>query len=260
MNVLDLRDAGASYAIDFADPVVLTEEERLGAIETWKKRMINEHISARVFASLIPQMMKAGLPAEWQEQIAIMIQDELRHGQQCAGMVHSLGGDARATMPELPDVPDHDDVGPLECFLRNIISVSCLSETVAVGLIRGEQEDAGPPEMEECLQQILADEVQHARFGWMVLRELSDQLPVEMKQRLSAYLVFAFRSLHEHEMLHLPVDSTPTDAVAQLGVCDGATSREVYFDTVEQVIIPGLEEHGFSARNAWETSLRPLPN
>ena len=38
-----------------------------------------------------------------------MIQDELRHGQQCAGMVHSLGGEARAPMPELSDVPDHGD-------------------------------------------------------------------------------------------------------------------------------------------------------
>ena len=140
------------------------------------------------------------------------------------------------------------------------ISISCLSETVAVGLIRGEQEDAGPPEMGACLEQILADEVQHARFGWMVLRELSSQLPVELKQRLSAYLVFAFRSLHEHEMLHLPVHSRPTEAIAKLGVCDGATSRALYFDTVEQVIIPGLEEHGLNARAAWEASLRPLPN
>jgi hypothetical protein len=82
MVMLDLSQQAASANLTFSEPVMLSDVERQRAIGTWRGRMVNEHISARVFAALIPQMMKAGLNPDWQAEVATMISDELRHGQQ----------------------------------------------------------------------------------------------------------------------------------------------------------------------------------
>jgi hypothetical protein len=254
MTMLDLRSLAAKTPVTLSGDVPLTEEDRARAIATWKGRMVNEHISARVFASLIPQMMKAGVDAEWQHEVAAMIQDELRHGQQCAAVVHALGGQALAELPPLADVPEHEDAGPLEAFLRNVIHISCMSETVAVALIRSEQQEVAPPEMAETLRQILGDEVRHARFGWRVLRALAPRIDEPMRKRLGQYLVIAFHHLREHELAHLPTEPVPSSAANEVGVCDGRDARRLFFDTVTQVIIPGLEKCRLPAQKAWEAS------
>ncbi len=55
----------------------------------------------------------------------------------------------------------------------------------------------------------------------------------------------------EHELAHLPVASEPPPEGAALGLCSGKDARALFFDTIEQVIIPGLEAHGIPARRAW---------
>jgi hypothetical protein len=254
MVMLDLSQQAASANLTFSEPVMLSDVERQRAIGTWRGRMVNEHISARVFAALIPQMMKAGLNPDWQAEVATMISDELRHGQQCAAVVHALGGDARAEIPAFPDVPEHEDASPLEAVLRNIMSISCLHETVAVALIRGEHVAAGPPEMKETLREILGDEVRHARFGWSVFRELNPLLTDELRQRLTEYLVVAFKHLREHELAHLPLGATPSASEEAVGVCDGKDARTLFYETVHEVIIPGLEGYGIKAEKAWKAS------
>jgi hypothetical protein len=261
MATLDLRAQGRGAGIELSGGADLDPADRERAIATWKLRMVNEHVSARVFAQLIPQMMRAGIDPSWQESVSIMVSDELRHGRQCAEVVHALGGEAIAELPDgLDDVPTHDDVEPMEGFLRNILSVSCLSETVAVALIRAEKNEISSPEIEAILDTILADEIQHARFGWRVLDEVSGDLSDETKSRLSDYLIGAFHHLAAHELHFLPIDPVPSDEAAAYGVCDGRDARRLFFDTVEQVIVPRLEDHGLHAKAAWEASRRPLPS
>ncbi len=260
MATLDLRRQASEAKVALTERTPLTELDRQRAIATWKTRMVNEHISARVFAQLIPQMMRAGLDPSWQEAISVMVTDELRHGRQCAEMVHALGGEAVAELPEfLSEVPLHEDADPLEGFLRNILSICCLSETVAVALIRAEKNEISTPEMEATLDEILADEVQHARFGWRILDTLAPELSDATRDRLSNYLIGAFRHLVEHELHYLPIDEIPSEEAAAYGVCDGRDARRLFFDTVEQVIVPRLQEHGFKAKEAWMASQRPVP-
>lgn len=254
--LLDLTEEARAYNLDLPTPLNLPEPERLAAIETWKARMLNEHVSARVFAAIIGQMMAAGLSASKQESVAGMIQDELRHGRQCAAVVYALGGQPVVRLPELANVPEHRDVSPLEGVLRNILSISCLSETVAVSLITAEREQAGPEPLQLVLKQILADEVQHARFGWALLEEIHDALDAALKARLSDYLVYAFAHLRAHELAHLPLNAKPSDEAVAYGVCDGDDARTLFFQTVEEIIIPRLESFGFSAQLAWQASYR----
>ncbi len=248
---LNLRAEGQALAAAFAPMPELDPDERAAAIATWRGRMVNEHMSARVFAALVPQLMKAGVASAQLEAVAIMIGDELRHGRQCAAMVEALGGCAETPLPDLPAVPAHDDAPPLEAALRNVLSICCLSETVAVSLVSAERSRAGHADMERTLDEILADEVRHSRFGWTLLQEVQHRLDAPTRERLGRYLVVAFRHLVAHELAHLPLTAPPSERAEAVGVCDGAESRELFFDTVQQVIVPRLETLGLPAAAAW---------
>jgi len=253
-TILDLRVEAAAepFVLDVSE---LSEPERQAAIGTWRGRMINEHISARVFAALIPQMMAAGVPTASIASVATMIGEELHHAVQCAAVVHALGGEARADLPALAGVPEHADAEPLEALLRNVLSISCLSETVAVALIGAERELVGPPPLKETLRAILADEVGHARFGWKLLEDLGPRLDAALALRLGDYLVAAFRHLREHELANLAPRPSLSPRAESYGVCDGNQARRLFFETVRAVIVPGLEAHGLPAAVAWTASL-----
>lgn len=221
------------------------DQQRQTAIATWRARMVNEHISARVFGVLLGQAMAAGLGGARQAQLADFACEELRHARQCAAVVLAFGGEARAPLPDLPQVPSHADAGPLQALLRNVLSVCCLSETVAVALIRAETLQIAPPGLRALLDSILADEVGHAQFGWSLFAELHP-LPDTQTRPLSAYLDTALVHLVEHELAHLPGHDGMGEALAQVGVCSGKRARLLLKDTIDEVIVPGLARFGIA--------------
>lgn len=255
MITLDLREEARAVDLRLDRALELSEAEREAAINTWLGRMRNEHVSARVFAALVGQMMCAGSPAREQAAVAAMISQELEHGRLCAAVVAALGGDPVVQIEALDEVARHDDASPLEALLRNVLSISCLSETVAVALIDAERLQAGPPPLQKILESILADEVQHARFGWRLLEAHRPQLTPELCARLGDYLAEAFCQLRRYELAHLPELAAPSALAAEYGVCDGRDARALFFETIHEVIIPRLDELGLHGRRAWEASL-----
>jgi len=82
------------------------------------------------------------------------------------------------------------------------------------------------------------------------LPELLAQGDLELRQRLGDYLAVAFDHLVAHELAHLPMSSEPPPEGARLGLCSGRAARALFFDTVEQVIVPALEAQGLPAAAA----------
>jgi hypothetical protein len=247
MATLDLRDAARAFMPRVAELPHLREP----AIGTWRGRMINEHSSARVFEGLSKQFAEAGVQ-EVVEEVRGFANEERRHGILCGAVVEALGGQAVAEVPDGDPYPEHDDAsGPLEAALRNMLSICCLSETVAVSLIGAERIEMPDGELRELLTKIYADEVGHSRFGWRTLGRLAPTLDATMKDRLGDYLEVAFDHLVEHELGHLPEASNPPPEGIALGLCSGPDARKLFFDTVEHVIVPGLEAHGIPAQRAW---------
>ena len=142
----------------------------------------------------------------------------------CGAVVEVLGGDAFAEVPEGEAFPAHDDVPPLEAALRNLLSISCLSETVAVALIGAERLEMPKGQLRDVLTRIYADEVGHARFGWRQIEELAPTLAANVRP--------------------------PPEGVA-LGLCNGADARGLFYDAVTEVIVPGLEALEIPAKRAW---------
>lgn len=247
--ILDLRDA--AEVPELPDLPTLSDEERQMAVRTWRGRMVNEHVSAQVFAGLVPAAMRAALPPALQAEIPAMIADEYRHARQCAGVVVALGGVPVAPLPPIDALPAHDEVGPTEALLRHALSVGCVSETVAVSVIRAEQAELEGTALGAVLNRILADEVQHARFGWRLAGLLTPLLDADARARTSGYLVEVFRHAIAWEVPKLPLNLGLRAEVAQAGVCDGGDARALFFDTMAEVIVPQLDALGLDASAAW---------
>lgn len=254
MPTLDLRTEAKKHSPFVADVPGLRE----AAIATWRGRMINEHSSARVFEGLAEQFAAAGYD-DVVPEVRGFAAEERRHGVLCGSVVEALGGEALAEIPEGDEYPAHEDAEtPLEAALRNMLSICCLSETVAVSLIGAERLEMPEGELRDLLTGIYADEVGHSRFGWRTLDRIAPTLDKATKERLADYLEVAFAHLVEHELSHLPLSSNPPPEGAVYGLCSGADARVLFFDTLVDVIVPGLEAHGIPARRAWVAAREAL--
>jgi len=218
---------------------------------TWLGRMVNEYSSASVFEGLAKQVVAAGLPPERARECETFAAEERKHGVLCGAVVEALGGEARAEVPERHRFPMHAEVSPVEGLLRNLLSISCLSETVAVALIGAERQEMPEGPLRELLSRIWADEIGHARFGWALLAALLPDLDGAALARLGEYLAVAFDHVERHELEHLPLNGTPPPEGACYGLCSGRDARELFYATVHQVVIPRLESMGIPARHAW---------
>lgn len=240
MSRLDLRDQARAIHVSVAQIPGLAAS----AQGTWRGRMVNEHGSARVFDGLAAQLVSAGI-GHREAEVRAFAEEERTHGILCGAVVEALGGDALAE--GLPDTafPLHPSVAPREAVLRNALSVGCLSETVAVALIGAERDEMPEGPLRDLLTRIWSDEIGHARFGWGLVPELFAELDSAGRLRTARYLDVALAALETHELAHLPNNRFPEEG-KQLGLCDGGDARDLFFATVDEVILPGLARFGLS--------------
>jgi len=249
--VLDLRAAVAKKPLQLDGVDLLPADDLARARDHWRVHMAAEFASARVFSGLVPQLMAAGIDYEDVRDVVEMAKQEVDHGLLSGRVLAALGGDPISAIPPLDPVPLHEGCSPLEVVLRNVISVSCCGETLAVAEIGAERERATMEPLRAILTMILADEVGHARFGWKLLRDLAPAMDAELKRRLSAYLVAIF----ERDLISMKgALAAPTASWAALtvGAPDGELAWTTFIETVTSVTVPGLERFGLKAGWALE--------
>jgi hypothetical protein len=236
MTLLDLEEEARRFAPLLADYDL---DLKTAAIGTWRARMVNEYSSARVFDALAEQLAFASFSPELADTCRGFAEEERRHGVLCGAVVVALGGEARAPHRLEGAFPRHADAPPRAAALRNVIHICCMSETVAVSLIGDEREQMPDGPLRELLTRIYADEIGHARFGWRLLENVTATLSEQERAAIERYLPVALSHLEHHELSHLPNVEAPP-AGEQLGLCSGRGARQLFFDTVESVILPGL--------------------
>ncbi len=246
MEMLDLREQSRQHM----PKLVLLPSLQLAAIATWQGRMLNEYASGRNFEGLAPQLRAAGMNAKVVADCLEFADEERHHGVLCGAVVEALGGVALAQLPDPAEFPQHEEVGPVETALRNLLHMCCLSETVAVSLVGAERLEMPEGQLRDLLTTIYADEVGHSNFGWRLLPRLLELGDDAMKQRLGVYLRVAFAHFEQHELEHLPMRSAPPQG-SVYGLCSGSDGRALFYDTVDLIIIPALEAQGIPAREAW---------
>src|SRR5262245_10997931 len=77
--ILDLRHEVRRTPVTLDAALTLDGDTRRAAIAEWTGRMVDEQAASRVFAGLLPQMMRAGVDPRFQAAAADAVVDELRH-------------------------------------------------------------------------------------------------------------------------------------------------------------------------------------
>jgi hypothetical protein len=157
-------------------------------------------------------------------------------------------------------LPEHRDGTPRETALRNVMFVGCLCETVSLALLTEERELTEEPVIRAVVDQLTADEVLHARLGWVFLAETWPRLDEAARARTDAYLPVALGYL-EARMLEAmplgpPLDESMRAELHALGCLESSRGRELFVETVRSVILPRLVDHGLDAERAWTNRAR----
>lgn len=254
MSTLDLRKAARRDPIRPLDVAGVPASDLAAARANWRARMASEYASARIFGDLVGGMMRAGLPSDELRRVAAMAQQELDHGVLCARVLAALGVEPVADLPRLDETPVHADAStPLEAVLRNVISIGCCSETVAVALVATEREQAGPPAVRKVLDQILRDEIKHSRFGWRILARHAPSLTTKERAGIDDYLadVFEHQLAFHGQFLAMPYAG---EEGIGIGAPHGGSSWKVFLTTMDHVVVPGLDQCGLRAADAWTSA------
>ena len=241
----------SAFAGKLYDPRAVERAQRM-----WSVRMESEHRSTAVFTAMVPQLMEAGAPLDTKAVVLRMAQDELRHTEVCARVIEALGAVAEHDADlETVRIATHAGCTPGERALRNIVFGCCLSEIINSARFVDALDTMSDPFIKDATRQLLADEVLHGQFGFHYLDACRPWLDehAEVRASLGTYLRYAFAVI-ERDLGGLPTTAaTLTDDERAIGIPDAERMAIVFHQTIEGAIVPGLEQHGIAAGEAWKT-------
>lgn len=222
----------------------------------WLRRMVQEHQAAAVFSNMLPQLIEAEAPIDVKTAVLRSSMDELRHARLCGEVAELLGASEAVAQADLSPQPlaPHPNVPAKERALRNLFFVGCLSETVAVALLTEERARCEEPYIARVLKALTADETLHARVGWIYLGLVWPELDADARERFVEYLRVALAYYETCIVNATPHRIIPEDVLIparRIGFAHSEVSRELFYETMESVVIPQLETCGLPARQAW---------
>lgn len=221
----------------------------------WSDRMVNEYTSTTVFSALAAQLVEANASLDTTAVTLRMAHDELVHAEVCAKVVVAMGGDVlRMRDPRVVPIARHPGCSPEERAIRNVIFTTCLSEMNSVAYFIAALDEMKDPYLRDVTRRLLSDEVLHGSFGFAYLEAWSPWLAAHEKERASIarYLRYAFAVVErefargEHRTLALSADHLA------LGVVHPDLASDVFRNTMENAVVPGLERFAIDGESAWK--------
>ena len=237
----------ARFDASVYDPAAVAEARAM-----WQSRMRAEHESVPALTALAGQLVEAGATLDVQGVVLRMALDELRHTEICGEAVRALGGEAAFEIAEPPRLAVWPGVGPEERALRNVIFGNTLVETVNTANLVDILDTMTDPYLRERTRLLLADEVQHASFGFDYLAAWGPWLAdhADVRRSLDRWLPRAFVELDRARSGGMQSKTLTQDQIA-LGLPDPLRLTTVMCETVEGAILPALESYGLDATTAW---------
>jgi hypothetical protein len=216
----------------------------------WAHRAVAELDAAARFARLLELLRAAGARAVVVDMARAAVDDEHRHHTRCVALANRFGirvdDTARAPAPALA-------AGlrtAVEQALYETVAMSCVTESLSTALLMEIRAAAADDEVAATVDEILRDEVDHARLGWAHLAAEAPRRDLGfLGPRLPAILAHTV-----HEEIFATDDGGPLALeVAGLGGLPRPRRRAVLVQSMHDVVFPGLRHHGVdtSAAEHW---------
>jgi hypothetical protein len=214
------------------------------AARVWSHRERIEREAAGLFAVLGRELREIG-HAELAKRAAAAAVDEQRHAVLCQELVTTLGAAPPPTEVARAVALGPSSLSQHERVVYAAVAVGCVTESLSCALLLALRHAATHPLVRETIDQVLKDEIEHARIGWAVLAAESARRDVRW---IASYLPSIAAAAVDEDIRPMLGD----DELAGLGVLPRARVHEVVSETWTSVIGPGLARHGIAVPvHAW---------
>lgn len=217
------------------------DSARAQARRVWSYRLHTELEAAERFRALAAALRESAASPSIVAMAERAAADELRHASACRELVEHFGGRAPEGRSIVVKPLAPPDVAPEQRLLYEVVALACVTETLSTALLAELIAPADDPLCKKVMRSILRDEVKHSRLGWAYLAErhapgAPDCVGPHLRRMLIDTLGADFWS---------PPSAHGAEAeLAGLGQLPHAERQRVVWETLQQVIFPGLELFG----------------
>jgi hypothetical protein len=226
------------------------ETVRARVASTWAFRTRAEIEASARFARMATELAEVGASPVVVKGANDASSDERRHRDLCAKIAADWGAPNALDFDPPKNRIGRSDMPARDRLLWEMVAVCCISETMNTSLLTRCQEVAKDEAIGATLHELLTDEVNHARLGWAHLaaeraegrgKFLGDVLPLMLEASV------------EPGFLEGTQVGAWTDAMFDYGELPWSELVQIYRDTLNVVIFPGLEAAGIDTAKgrAW---------
>ena len=221
--------------------------------EEWRRRVVAEYGSAALAHSLTFWLIKLGASPTLLHEGLRIVDDELVHAELSFAVVASAGGaEVELTAARLGLEPEPGLTLGENVALQGV-RLFCLGETVAVRLFKRLREHCSEEVARTALDRILADEVRHRDFGWLLLEWLAG-LPEWPRYRelITQRLPDQFAELRgNYESRAVSTTAAFDEGLRAWGLMPSADYAAAVLETLERDYVPRFAAYGIDAARAF---------
>lgn len=203
------------------------------------------------FARLSRRLAALGAPKLLVELSQRASEDERRHAMLCREVAREYGHAAAESVDE-GDVPDIAPrrLSERQKVLYELVASCCITETESMSVLTTLLHAARGGWMKGVLQEIARDEVSHSRLGWAFLASEHSSTSVQF---LGALVPDMLEGTVTEGLFAQAAPRFEDLELLQHGVLPHSTKREIFIQTLQDVVFPGLQFHGIDTEpgRAW---------
>jgi hypothetical protein len=140
----------------------------------WARDGQLEHASIASFARVVVELMSLGAPPQLIAGSREAVLDEIEHARRCFALASRYAGNPVGPGP-LPIRGGGRGRASLEAIAVAVLEDGCINESVAAAEAAVAAHECRDPWVREVLEQIAADEREHAALAWRTLRWLLEE-------------------------------------------------------------------------------------
>ena len=257
MNDADPRPAALSRTrrtlVDMPDRderiEAMLPSARRAVADTWQRRAHEELKVAAAFTVLCRELLETGADAQVVAVASRAVNDEVRHGEICRLLASRYRGE---DLPWPPAVaidphPPRDDVEVRTAL--HVTAMCCVNEAIAAAYLETSFAAATGLCARAALRELLQDEVEHARVGWIYLGRAVGSAPLRraVQANVLALVQKVVGCWWDGSAITLR-DGMPEDGLPSVAVMRACATT-----AVREIVLPGFTQVGLDADevSAW---------
>ncbi len=218
----------------------MVDPARQHADRVWAARHGVETGAALRFGSLSRRMWEAGAPEALVELAARASRDETRHASRCEDVLRMRRAPVPPPETRLLEYAPRE-LTPEQRLTYEVVAQSCVSETESMATLVTLLDAARDETLKAIIHELARDEVQHARLGWGYLAWARPRMDLAF---LAPLLPGMAAGSAGADLFRSAPPGTDEPALLHWGVVPHSERQRIYLETLDSVVVPGMEEHG----------------